>query len=97
MILPFDSFSNYWDDATGDTIVTCHEDSTYCPTTKSLQNLERLTVWGEGVGGTVSLEIQSISAVGCASSEEGHPLATALLRGWKNQLGLPAHLVDNLV
>ena len=97
VVLPFDSFTDFWDDATGDPIVTCHEDAKYCPTTKALRNLKRLAIWGEGVGGRVLLEIQSISAVGCASaSTRSSPrqLRASLLRGWKNQLGLPVQIFD---
>lgn len=67
MTLPFDEFSDYWDDATGDAIVTCHQDSQYCPTRQALQNLQTMALWGEGVAGPVHLEIRSIRAVGCAS------------------------------
>jgi hypothetical protein len=33
----------------------------------TLKNMQLLTIWGEGVAGKVSLEIQSIRAVGCAA------------------------------
>lgn len=66
--IPFTDFSAKWDDATGDQIVTCEEDSKYCPTIKSLQNLKTMAIWGEGVAGKVHLEILTISAVGCDDS-----------------------------
>jgi len=68
MTIPFEDFTDYWDDATGDAIVTCQEDSRYCPDELTLKDMQRLTVWGEGVAGKVSLEIKTISAVGCAAS-----------------------------
>jgi hypothetical protein len=65
--IPFDDFTDFWDDATGDPIHTCKENSLYCPDEFTLQNMQRLAIWGEGVAGTVSLEIQSILAVGCSA------------------------------
>jgi hypothetical protein len=68
MILPFSSFSSKWDEATGKTQVECSaEDSQYCPTEETLQNMKTMSFWGEGVEGEVSLDIKSISAVGCDS------------------------------
>lgn len=64
--IPFNQFTDFWDDATGDPIHTCQENELYCPDEFTLKNMQRLTVWGEGVGGNVSLEIKSISATGCA-------------------------------
>lgn len=68
VVLPFSSFSNDWDDATGHVKVSCKVDSLYCPDVKTLKNFGTMSLWGEGVAGTVDLRIQSISAVGCASS-----------------------------
>lgn len=64
--IPFDEFTDFWDDATGDPIHTCHENELYCPDELTLKNIGRMAIWGEGVAGKVSLEIKSISAVGCA-------------------------------
>ena len=63
--IPFSNFTDFWDDATGDAIHTCHENHLYCPDSKTLQNMKHLTIWGEGVAGKVDLEIKSIYAVGC--------------------------------
>jgi hypothetical protein len=71
VIIPFTDFSDKWDDATGDQIVTCEENAKYCPTAKSLKNLKTISIWGEGVVGKVHLEIQSISADGCSADEDG--------------------------
>jgi hypothetical protein len=100
MILQFDEFTDFWDDATGDPIVTCHKDSTYCPTEMALRNLKTVAIWAEGVAGDVSLEIQSISAVGCASPSMSTRVLregkTTLLGGWKKQQLLTAWLPDFL-
>lgn len=68
MTLPFTSFSDYWDDASGDQIKTCQDDKKYCPTEDTLKNMKTISIWGEGVAGKVHLEIQKIQATGCASS-----------------------------
>ena len=68
--IAFDDFTDFWDDATGDAIHTCHENTLYCPDELTLKNMGRIAVWGEGVAGNVSLEMKSISAVGCSSSAE---------------------------
>jgi hypothetical protein len=66
VVIPFGDFTDFWDDATGDAIHTCQEDHTYCPDEMTLKDMKIITIWAEGVAGKVSLEIQSISAVGCA-------------------------------
>lgn len=71
VVLPFDDFTNYWDDATGDAIVTCHEDAQYCPTPNALQNLQRLTIWAEGVKGDVWLDVKDIKVIDCAQAASG--------------------------
>lgn len=68
MILNFSDFSSSWDDATGKTIVTCADDGQYCPTVSTLQDMQTISFWGEGVEGEVKLDIKSISAVGCSSA-----------------------------
>jgi hypothetical protein len=67
IVLPFDKFTDFWDDATGDAIRTCQDDEKYCPDELTLKNLHRMTIWAEGVAGKVSIEIKTISAVGCKS------------------------------
>lgn len=66
--IPFSQFTDFWDDATGDPIHTCSEDSRFCPDEMTLKNLQLLELWGEGVGGVVDLQIQRIQAVGCNSN-----------------------------
>jgi hypothetical protein len=66
VVIPFDDFTDFWNDATGDAIHTCHENPLYCPDEMTLKDMQIMTIWAEGVAGKVSLEIQSISAVGCA-------------------------------
>jgi len=69
VIIPFRDFSAKWDPGTGDQVVTCEEDSQYCPDENTLRNMETLKIWGEGVAGTVHLRVKSISAIGCSSGE----------------------------
>ena len=70
VLLPFSSFSAKWDEATGKTLVPCSpENSRYCPDVGTLQDMKAMSVWGEGVEGTVDLEIRSIRAYGCAASD----------------------------
>ena len=71
VIIPFTDFSSHWDDATGDQIVTCTEDSEYCPDVATLSNIKTISIWGEGVAGNVKLRIKSISAIGCGSERQG--------------------------
>jgi len=63
--LPLENFTDFWDDATGEPIKTCQEDKQYCPDTKTLQDMRTMSVWAEGVGGKVHLEIQTVKATGC--------------------------------
>jgi Complex I intermediate-associated protein 30 (CIA30) len=63
--IPFRDFTAKWDDATGGPIVTCEEDSRYCPTIRALQNLKTISIWGEGVAGKIHLDIMTIKAIGC--------------------------------
>jgi hypothetical protein len=73
--IPFNKFTNCWDDGTGKAIKTCDEDSSVCPTKARLQDLQSIAVWAEGVVGDVKLDLKSVSAYGCgaplASSEAG--------------------------
>lgn len=65
VMLPFNSFTDFWDDATGEPIHTCKENERYCPDKKTLQNMETLSIWAEGVEGNIDLEVESISGYGC--------------------------------
>lgn len=49
VFVPFSAFTAKWDDATGDAIVKCAEDPQYCPTQKSLEDLQNVIFWGEGM------------------------------------------------
>ncbi len=76
--IPFTSFSDDWDAATGEIIVTCAEDQRVCPHASHLQDLQKLSVWAEGVEGSVHLEIHSIKAINCAGGASwSHAAATA--------------------
>jgi len=77
--LPFSGFSSNWDDATGHTKVTCLEDPGVCPSDATLADMQTISFWGEGVEGTIALEIQTIGAYGCAA-----PAAAAASRNSSN-------------
>jgi len=68
--LPFDSFSDHWNPATGDPTVRCVDDPSVCPTAKDLSQIKWIEVWAEGVGGDIHLEIESITASARTSSIE---------------------------
>jgi peptide methionine sulfoxide reductase MsrB len=65
--IPIKNFTDFWDDATGDPIKTCLENSIYCPDQKTLANLQTMSIWAEGVKGKVHLEVKSIQASGCTA------------------------------
>lgn len=65
--LPFESFTDYWDDATGDAIVTCLENEQYCPDARTKRDIRTMSVWAEGVNGLVHLELKEIAAYGCSA------------------------------
>lgn len=67
VVIPFTAFSAKWNEATGDQDVSCEEDEQYCPDEATLRNMETLAIWGEGVEGSVRLNVKSISAVGCSA------------------------------
>lgn len=66
VVIPFSSFSDCWDDSTGDLIHTCEDNHKFCPTAKALSNLGTVSIWGEGVGGDVHLEVKEISGADCS-------------------------------
>eukprot|EP00965_Chrysotila_dentata_P198825 6179041-Pleurochrysis_carterae.AAC.5 len=47
--LPFEQFTDFWDDATGEPIHTCAENAAYCPDDKTKQNMKTMSIWAEGV------------------------------------------------
>lgn len=69
-VLPLESFTDYWDDATGNPIKTCQDDKVYCPDAETLRNVKTLSVWAEGIAGKVHLEIEKISATGCSAAAD---------------------------
>lgn len=97
IVLPFDQFTDFWDDATGDPIHTCQDNVLYCPNPSTLQNLKTISIWGEGVAGRVHLEIQSISAVGCAADTDATDQSLTAIRKPSSTMDdsrwLPRHLL----
>jgi len=83
--IPFTRFSDYWDDATGNLVKTCQDNSKYCPDEATLRNMKTVSIWGEGVAGEIHLEIKSIGASGCNVTQWWHARRTnsisTLLRG----------------
>merc|ERR1719454_270638 len=71
--IPFEEFTRCWDDATGDAIKTCAEDSSVCISSDRKQNLQSLSVWAEGKLGDVKLDIKSVKGYGCGSSVAESP------------------------
>jgi hypothetical protein len=63
--LPFNEFSDAWNDGTGNLDHTCAENKVYCPSTKQLQDFQTMSLWGEGVGGKVHLTIDEIGVMNC--------------------------------
>ena len=97
IVIPLTEFTDFWDDATGDPIHTCQENDLYCPDATTLNNIKTIAVWAEGVVGNVSLQLQSISAVGCFSGQSDTTEETStdysaykrqMLRGWSQQISL---------
>merc|ERR1740117_2732240 len=66
--IPFNKFTNCWDDGSGAAIVTCADDSSKCPTESRLQDLQTLSVWAEGFEGTVKLDLKSVGTYGCGAA-----------------------------
>ena len=64
--IAFDSFTDFWDEATGEPIHTCAEDKKYCPNEKALKDIKTLSIWAEGVEGKVDLQVSEVAAYGCA-------------------------------
>eukprot|EP00931_Biecheleriopsis_adriatica_P006078 TRINITY_DN107536_c0_g1_i1.p1 TRINITY_DN107536_c0_g1~~TRINITY_DN107536_c0_g1_i1.p1 ORF type:complete len:256 (+),score=68.75 TRINITY_DN107536_c0_g1_i1:82-768(+) len=60
--VPFTSFSDLWDPATGEQKKTCAEDSSVCPTAERLAAIQMLEFMAEGKAGKIDLEVKSISA-----------------------------------
>jgi apolipoprotein D and lipocalin family protein len=60
--IPFNTFSDKWSSATGEQTTTCADDADVCLTANKLAKIQMVELWGEGAGGKVHLEVNSISA-----------------------------------
>ena len=61
--IPFSSFSDHWNPATGEPYIACSEDHpNVCPKENDLKHIRWIEVWSEGVAGDIHLEVESISA-----------------------------------
>merc|ERR1719263_2714091 len=56
--VPFNKFTKCWDDATGDAIHTCEEDSQFCPGSERLSNLQTFSIWADGHAADVTIAIK---------------------------------------
>merc|ERR1711966_430039 len=73
VIIPFNMFSVEWDEATGDQIITCAEDPSVCPSESVLQNMETISICGEG-------EIQFTT-----TGEDIPPRTNEAIKEWKTE------------
>lgn len=87
VVVPFDKFSDKWNDATGDIEVECLDDPSYCPNQQWLRSMETMSFWGEGVEGMVDLEIKSIFAIGCDGSASSEAVAPPMIRSKIHTIG----------
>eukprot|EP00746_Dinoflagellata_sp_MGD_P002948 gnl/MRDRNA2_/MRDRNA2_105749_c0_seq1.p1 gnl/MRDRNA2_/MRDRNA2_105749_c0~~gnl/MRDRNA2_/MRDRNA2_105749_c0_seq1.p1 ORF type:complete len:365 (-),score=47.15 gnl/MRDRNA2_/MRDRNA2_105749_c0_seq1:490-1584(-) len=80
--IPFDDFTNSYNDVTGNPIKTCKESSINCLSfaPENLKKMGGVAFWAEGVAGKVKLEVKEISAYGCAPVEVGQPAAENLMK-----------------
>jgi len=77
LVLPFSDFSSHWSDATGKTTVTCRDDPSVCPTLETLRDMKTISIWAEGVEGTIRLSVRYIGAVGCTSASSSSSATTS--------------------
>jgi len=67
--IALDDFSNCNSDSTGEPTKLCKDDASVCPDAATLQNIETMSIWAEGVDGTVHLEIKSIAGADCGAAD----------------------------
>jgi len=60
--VPFSTFTDKWNSATGAPVKTCEQDSSTCLTAEKLKKIQRVEIMAEGVAGKVHLEVKSIHA-----------------------------------
>jgi len=90
IILPFTDFSDNWDANTGDILVSCAENKTYCPDVDTLKDFIAFGFMGEGVDGKVHLEVKSIDATDCVFD------ATYLNSSANNVIKTTGYYINNL-
>jgi Complex I intermediate-associated protein 30 (CIA30) len=93
--IPWGDFTIDWDAGTGDSITTCAENADYCPDVTTLQNMQRLALWAEGVEGNVDLQVQSIAATQCHSSSGSHSRSAFVQGSAGQQEPMEALVRDN--
>merc|ERR1719491_770200 len=93
VIIPFEMFSVEWDGATGDQVITCAEDPAVCPDLDTLQDMQTIALWGEGVGGSLNLYVKAISAVGCAATSSASSTTGDVPN--RSEKDIPAVAIEN--
>lgn len=76
-VIPFEDFSDCWDDGTGEHIQDCSEENPqFCIDAATKIDLGKIEIWAEGAKGKVDIQIADIKAVGCekavGSPHHGH-------------------------
>jgi len=65
--VPFSSFTDRWNSATGKPTATCEQDKSTCLTAEKLKKIQRVEIMAEAAAGKVHLEVQSIAASASSS------------------------------
>jgi len=83
--LSFADFSDNWDEISGEIKVKCEDDNRYCLKMNTLKSMSIVSIWGEGVNGVVELELKSIKAYDCVTTDNDGDLFKRLV----NIIGTP--------
>jgi len=62
VLIPFNTFSNKWNQATGEPTVKCSDNPKVCPTDNDLAKISQFAFWAEGYAGDFHLEIDKVFA-----------------------------------
>jgi len=69
--VPFSTFTDRWNAATGKPVKSCAQDSSTCLTAKKLEKVLRVEFMAEGVAGKVHLEVKSIAVAPASDVASG--------------------------
>merc|ERR1712046_543078 len=59
--IPLSEFSDKWSSATGELTTLCKDDASVCPSASKLKNVQRVSIWGEGVAGKIHIEVADVA------------------------------------